>query len=136
MINIFLSYSGNDKDTIEAIIDDLELPSDRYRLWHYQQADNNCTSVEEVIKKLPEMDLFVLFVSHDSLESPNVQKELAAAIRLTEEGRIKEICPINIDNNIKPDFDSRIPQCIKSNICQAIPPIKAVQIIENIIQKY
>lgn len=136
MINIFLSYSGNDEQAIYMIINCLRLSSDRYCLHYYHQPNKTNVSMEDIIKKLNEMDLFILFITDSSLNSSNVQKELETAIELIEKGQIKEICPIVIDNNIDTDLDSRIPQAIRGRAFRAISPIKAAQIIDSIIYKY
>lgn len=137
MINIFLSYSSRDKDTIKHIINNLSLIVAPHSLWHYEQTGNNNITMEEIIRKLLEVDLFILFISHNSLNSPYVQQELARAIELMKNGQIKEICPILLDNSININSDSRIPQCIKNNVVNQVKsPLNAVQIIEKVIQKY
>jgi hypothetical protein len=135
MVEIFLSYSGADKDHINTIIENLNLTPSQYNLWYYNP--NSKVSMDEVLKKrLPETDLFILIVSNNSLSSPNVQEELRRAIELTQKGQIKGLYPILIDSNINVEFDSRIPKYIESRIRPANSPIKAARIIEEITEKY
>ncbi|MFZ5989331.1 MAG: toll/interleukin-1 receptor domain-containing protein [Bacillota bacterium] len=130
MLSIFLSYSSKDKDFIKIIINNIKLLPEHHNLWHYQQTDINNISMKKIIDKLREVDLFVLFISDNSLNSPFVQQELLEAIRLMEKGNIKEICPIIIDNSINPNLDNRIPQFIKNNcIYKTETPINAAQIM-------
>lgn len=125
MINVFLSHSGKDKDLFGAILDNLESLNNYCNFWYYQP-----------IKILIQVDLFVVFISHNSLSSTFVQEEMSEAIRLSKLGKIKGICPISIDISISANSDSRIPEYIKKNICDATAsPIRAAQIIEEKAKK-
>lgn len=134
MIEIFLSYSRTDKNTIDATINRLNLSASKYKLWYYNPISK--MSMEEILEKLSATDLFILMASDNSLNSPYVQKELDKAIRLTQEGIIKGIYPILIDNKINVEVDNRIPGCIKSRFSSAASPAKAAKIIEEITNKY
>lgn len=136
MTNIFLSYSGKDKDTVETIINHLNLPPKLHKLWHYRQIDKTIISMELIIEKIPEADIFILLITQNALDSPYVQQELAEAIEQIKKGNIKEICSISVDTGINPISDSRIPPFIRNNIYYATLPINAAKIIKAVIQKY
>jgi len=123
MITIFLSHSSKDIKDFETILNNLKPLNDYCHIRCYRSA------IEKIIKSLPEVDLFVVFISDNSLSSANVQKELSEAIRLSKLGNLREICPIIID--ITANSDSRIPEYIKKNIYYAASPIRAAQIIEE-----
>jgi len=135
VVEIFLSYSRADKNYIDTIIDNLNLPSSRYNLWYYNPDFK--LSMDEVLRKiLPASHLFILIVSNNSLNSLNVQEELTLAIELTKKGQIKGLYPILIDSNINIGLDRRIPQYIENRIYSANSPFEVAKLIEKIIKKY
>ncbi|KUO77093.1 MAG: hypothetical protein APF81_09905 [Desulfosporosinus sp. BRH_c37] len=129
MITIFLSHSSKDIKDFETILNNLKPLNDYCHIRCYRSAIEKNITMEKIIKSLPEVDLFVVFISDNSLSSANVQKELSEAIRLSKLGNLREICPIIID--ITANSDSRIPEYIKKNIYYAASPIRAAQIIEE-----
>ena len=119
-------------DTFETILDNLKTLRNYCNLWYYQPTIENSITMRNIIEVLlPEVDLFVVFISNNSLGSTNVQKELLRAIKLSKHGNIREICPIIIDISITVNSDSRIPKYIKKYIYHASSPLRAAQIIEE-----
>ncbi|EGW40479.1 TIR domain-containing protein [Desulfosporosinus sp. OT] len=129
MINIFLAYCSKDKTLFATILDNLQPLSKCCEFWYYNQ-DSDPITMDEIIKtKLPRTDLFVVFITNNSLNSDHIQREIFEAKNLS-----KEICPIIIDNSITANSDARIPEFINS-IYYASPPINAIQIIEDELEK-
>ncbi len=71
-------------------------------------------NLEEILNELDQTDIFVLFISNDSLNSAWVEKEISEAVERMNEGSIKRFFPIVIDKNIKHD-DPRIPDWVREN---------------------
>lgn len=130
MINIFLAYSSGDLAKFEMIVNNLQHLNNACNIWYYSP-DSDTITMEEVIKrKLPKTDLFVVFITNNSLNSKHVQLEILEAKNLS-----KEICPIIIDNSINVELDNRIPDFIKEGISYAFPPINAIWFIEDRLYK-
>ncbi|OPX42505.1 hypothetical protein CLHUN_36300 [Ruminiclostridium hungatei] len=137
MINIFLSCSSKDYDFIKSIISHMRLLPDKYRLIFYMQPYNINTSMDFILDRLRESDLFVLFISRNSLESEFVRLELDEAIRLLMNSKIKEILPVVIDESINVNEDLRIPRAIVARkVFYSNNPGKVVKMLEEQILKY
>ncbi|PKM51446.1 MAG: hypothetical protein CVV02_05780 [Firmicutes bacterium HGW-Firmicutes-7] len=135
MVKIFLSQSSKDIDIINSIINNLKSLSDYYKLLYFLRPYKS--DMERVMKNLSISDLFIVFITNNSLDSKFVNEELEKAFELVMTGQIKEICPILLDNNIDVNLDSRIPWFIKNNkIYHTKSPVKAAQIAKNFICKY
>lgn len=136
MTIIFLSFSSRDCDAIKTIIDNLRLLKNDYKLLYFMPPYTNI-NMKIILKSLDTADLFIIFASNNSLDSKYVQRELKRAIRLAKQGKIKEICPILLDNSIDMDSDFRIPGFIKNcTVRLAGSPAYAAQIAMEFIQKY
>ncbi|MDF2988040.1 MAG: hypothetical protein K0R50_3550 [Eubacterium sp.] len=137
MVNIFLSCSSKDHDFIKIIIDGLTALPDKYKLIYFLRPYNQDTPMEYILNKIGEADLFIIFISNNSLESEFVQSELEEAIKLFKLNEIKEICSIILDNSINVFEDYRIPEfIIKGNIFYSDSPENAVRIAEKFIFRY
>ena len=68
---------------------------------------------EEILYGITNSDLFVIFLSNNSLDSEWVQDELKIVEELVGKNSI-QICPIIIEDKIKYD-DRRIPQWLSKN---------------------
>lgn len=137
MINIFLSCSSKDHDYIKIIIDGLTALPDKYKLIYFLRPYNEDTPMEYIINKIGEADLFIVFISNNSLESEFVQSELEEAIKLFKHNEIQEICSIILDSSINVFEDYRIPEYISSrNVFYSDSPEIAVRIAEKFISKY
>ncbi len=137
MINIFLSCSSKDHDYIKIIIDGLTALPDKYKLIYFLRPYNEDTPMEYIINKIGEADLFIVFISNNSLESEFVQSELEEAIKLFKHNEIQEICSIILDSSIDVFEDYRIPEYIsRRNVFYSDSPEIAVRIAEKFISKY
>ncbi|MGL5903134.1 MAG: TIR domain-containing protein [Cetobacterium sp.] len=103
---IFLSHSGYDKKNYVKYIAD-KIGKDRcvYDNYTFKSGEK---SIDEMIRNLDKSELFVIFISEESLNSNNVLFELDGAKKRLDENRIKKIYPIVIDENIT-YRDKRIP---------------------------
>ncbi len=137
MISIFLSCSSKDYDFIKSIISHMRLLPEKYRLIFYMQPYNINTSMDFILERLREADLFVLFISRSSLESEFVRLELDEAIKLLMNSKIKEILPVVIDQSINVKEDFRIPRAIVTRkVFYSSNPVKVVKMLQEQILKY
>lgn len=134
MQKIFLSHSSADKElyvriVARRLIREFGEDSVIFDELTFQEGRK---TIEEIEDNLDVTDLFVFFVSNDSLNSDWVIKELFRAKELWKEKKLQQICPIIINPEIKYD-DDRIPKWLQENYnLQYISrPIKAAQIIEQ-----
>lgn len=108
MAKAFLSHSSSDKSIVRRIATQL--------------GNKNCTldeisfdpgrkTLEEIFKELDSTDVFVLFISHEALDSSWVKKEIIRAKENLSKEYMDRILPIIIDENIKYS-DVRIPKWI------------------------
>lgn len=108
MAKAFLSHSSSDKDVVRRIA--------------IQLGNKNCTldeisfdpgrkTLEEIFKELDSTDVFVLFISDESLKSPWVKKEIIRTKENLSKDCIDRILPVIIDKNIT-YADKRIPKWI------------------------
>lgn len=109
MARAFLSHSSEDKELVRKIAK--HLGNNNCILDEFSFEPGNKT-LDEIVAGLDVSDIFVLFVSDKSLESPWVKKEISLAqIGLSEE-KIDRILPIIIDPKVK-FSDKRIPQWMR-----------------------
>ncbi|NOG30973.1 toll/interleukin-1 receptor domain-containing protein [Halomonas sp. TBZ9] len=71
-------------------------------------------TAEEIMHGLDQSTLFVIFLSNAALESEWVKEELSVAKRYLDEGKLKRIYPIIIDDELTYS-DSRIPNWLKES---------------------
>ncbi len=110
MIKCFLSHSSVDKglyvETVARILSKENIIYDEYTF------EEGMPPLEEILKGLGVSDIFVLFISNNSLESEWVQAEIVEAKELLDDGEIKRIFPVIIDKDI--DYtDGRIPAWLR-----------------------
>ena len=79
---IFISYAHKDSDVVISFIE--ELQSRHFRVWYDEGIDPGSEWPETIAEHLMECDLFIVFVSDNSMQSFNVRKEINFAL---EEGR-------------------------------------------------
>ncbi len=136
MINIFLAYSGRDKELIvDNIIVELEaqLSPHHYKLWYYHKEGLGLLTMDSILKKLSEMDLFIIFITENSMSSPFVKIELDTAMT---EKNISGIYGINIDCCINPQTDQRISDRIRQNIYDSRSEKETILKIITILQMH
>ncbi|WP_024833497.1 toll/interleukin-1 receptor domain-containing protein [Ruminiclostridium josui] len=136
MVKVFLSCSSHDQTYIRYIINALRTLPEKYKLFYFLPPYKKDIPIDDIIERLYEIDLFILFITNNSLNSQFVQRELRQAIYLNNLKRIKEICPVSLDESINVNQDSRIPEYIRNRIHLSESPSKTVQIVRNFIMNY
>ena len=127
MLNIFFAYSSKDIEFVEEIISIINLPSTQYNLIYFHKYNSNILSMDQIIEKIPAMDVFILLLSVNSLESRYVKLEYSKALKSE---RIKEICRIAInDIDMKQVYD--VLDCNSDNIFVAKTCYSAAEIIKD-----
>lgn len=109
MAKAFLSHSSKDKNLVEQIALQLGKNNCHYDSFTFEAGHK---TIEEIFKGLENTDIFVLFISENSLQSEWVQKEIIKAENLTDKAIIDRIFPVIIDKTITHN-DFRIPDWIK-----------------------
>lgn len=105
MAKAFLSHSSFQKELITKISNQLGSKS----IIDSKSFEEGMKNLEEILTTLGSTDLFVLFISNDSLNSKWVKEEILIAKEKVDSKSIKRIFPIIIDKNITHN-DSRIPE--------------------------
>lgn len=117
MNKAFLSHSSAQKDFVRKV----------YKLLGASRCvfdeccfDNGKKIIDEILRGLQNTDLFILFVSNESLDSDWVQQEIVLADMFMQKHGLKQILPILIDPKIKPGLDDRIPNWMKKYLMKPI----------------
>lgn len=117
MNKAFLSHSSAQKDFVRKV----------YKLLGASRCvfdeccfDNGKKIIDEILRGLQNTDLFILFVSNESLDSDWVQQEIVLADIFMQKHGLKQILPILIDPKIKPGLDDRIPNWMKQYLMKPI----------------
>lgn len=116
MSKVFLSHSSLDKKdyvkkVAESLIKSIGIHNVVYDEFTFEKG---MMPLEEIDRELGKTDLFVIFLSNNSLESDWVKYELKEAEKLKNMGIIDRIFPIIIDEKISYS-DERIPKFLKDN---------------------
>ncbi|MGE6776792.1 TIR domain-containing protein [Vreelandella titanicae] len=121
MIKCFLSHSSSDKERYVRIV--ANHLKREIMIFDEKTFEEGMVTAEEIMNGLDESTLFVIFLSNTALESEWVKKELADAKLYLDEGKIKRVYPIIIDENLK-FSDPRIPGWLKetTNIQHILRP--------------
>lgn len=110
MIKCFLSHSSADKDSyVKIVADKIGKQFVEYDEYTFEEG---MKPLDEIIKRLNESQLFVIFLSNTSLNSKWVQQEIQHAEKILAAGLIKRIFPLIIDRNINYK-DKRIPDWMR-----------------------
>ena len=117
MNRAFLSHSYAQKDFVKKV----------YKLLGASRCvlddccfDNGKKIIDEIVRTLQKTDLFVLFVSNESLNSEWVQQEIVLADDFKQKYGLKQILPILVDSSIKPSEDLRIPSWMKQYLMKPV----------------
>jgi tetratricopeptide (TPR) repeat protein len=102
----FLSHSSKDKARYVATVAAKLAPNIEYDELTFEEGMGN---LEEILLALGRSDIFVLFLSDNSLDSEWVRREITEARIRIETGELKRFFPIVIDRSIS-FRDARIPQ--------------------------
>jgi hypothetical protein len=109
MAKAFLSHSSKDKPLVEKIAESLGRNNCHYDSLTFGAGEK---TLHEIFEGLEDTDIFVLFISENSLESEWVDTEIRRAKKLNDKKIIDRIFPLIIDSKIDHN-DSRIPEWIK-----------------------
>ncbi|WP_405349674.1 toll/interleukin-1 receptor domain-containing protein [Fusobacterium animalis] len=112
----FLSHSSKDKILVEAVARKL---GNKYCIYDNFTFEEGQKNLDEINKSFEDTDLFVIFLSNNSLESEWVKKELEIAYNKLLKKEIGKIYPIIIDGKISYE-DPRIPKWLKEYNLQKI----------------
>lgn len=129
----FLSHSSKDKGRYVAQVAAKLAPNIEYDELTFEEGMGN---LEEILTALGRSDIFVLFLSENSLESEWVRCEISEAKMRLENGELKRFFPIVIDRTIT-YRDPRIPKWISDSYnLRPItkPTIAAKRIRERMIE--
>mgnify|MGYP004468258881 FL=1 len=125
MNKAFLSHSSAQKDFVRKV----------YKLLGASRCvfdeccfDNGKKIIDEILRGLQNTDLFILFVSNESLDSDWVQQEIVLADMFMQKHGLKQILPILIDPKIKPGLDDRIPNWMKQYLMKPIQTPEMVKL--------
>lgn len=112
MDKIFLSHSSKDKQYIRPIFD--YFGGDRC-IFDEMTFETGMQTMKEIFDGIDETDIFVFFISNESLESTWVKTEILKAKQNLDNDRQKlsQIFPIIIDDTITYE-DERIPDFLKN----------------------
>jgi len=130
MNRAFLSHSSMDKILVERIASNLGKSSCVFDSYEFE---NGLPILDEILLGLKSTELFVIFISNNSLNSKWVQEEISLTQRNIELGNNKKIYPILIDSNISISNDQRIPEWLKNYLMK--PLIDPFIITKKIKQK-
>lgn len=109
---IFLSHSSRDKEKyVEYIANKIGKDRCIYDTFSFKSGEN---IIDEILKNLNKAELFVVFISENSLISKNVLFEIEKAKEKLDYKQIKKIFPIIIDDKIT-HKDKRISDWIRNN---------------------
>ena len=129
----FLSHSSKDKGRYVSQVAQKLAPNVEYDELTFEEGMGN---LEEILKALGRSDVFVLFLSENSLESDWVKREITEAKIRLDTGEIKRFFPIVIDRELSYK-DPRIPSWISEsyNLRQITKPtIAAKRIRERMVE--
>lgn len=132
MGKVFLSHSSKDKDIVEKIAHLLGNHC-KYDKFDFEIGSK---TILEIFEKIESCDLFVIFISNESLNSEWVQTELKYAVDKlgTWSTKLKQIFPIIIDKSVNFD-DERIPQFLRNGLTNSynIRHIESYKVIFRLI---
>lgn len=123
MIKAFLSHSSEDKESyIRSVAKWLGKDNVEYDEFTFEEGE---ISLDEILKGIDRSSLFVIFLSKAALSSDWVKKEIVEAKIRFDDGDLKKIFPIIIDDDLTYE-DDRIPDWLKDNY--NLKPIKRAQV--------
>lgn len=108
MAKAFLSHSSKDKDLVRRVAQQL---GNKNCVLDEISFDPGRKTLEQIFSELDSSDIFVLFISNESLESTWVKKEINRAKENLSNDYLDRIIPIIIDENITYS-DTRVPKWI------------------------
>lgn len=109
MGKVFLSHSSKDKEFVKAVANLLGKNKSIYDEYYFEKGEK---TLNQIFDALQSTDIFVYFISENSLNTPWVKLELNKAKELLDYQKIKRIFPIIIDEKIN-HSDPRIANFLK-----------------------
>lgn len=133
MIKAFLSHSSSDKNHFVRLVAD-KLKNNYDIIYDEYTFEAGNKTIDEIFSNLNKTDLFVFFISENSLNSDWVKEEIFYAKNI--EQKIKQFYPIIIDKNITYK-DIRIPKWLKKayNLKLVTKPTVVARRIEQKIRE-
>lgn len=133
MNKAFLSHSSAQSDFVRDVFNFLGKSRSIFDECCFE---NGKKIMDDIVKGMSQADLFVLFISEESLNSEWVQKEIVLADEFKNKHSLNGILPILIDANIKPATDIRIPDWMKSYLMNPVRTAnKAKDMIQNALRQ-
>lgn len=117
MNKAFLSHSSKQKELVSKVYKSLGKSKCVFDQFDFE---SGLSILDEIIAGLEKSDLFVVFISDDSLNSEWVQKEILLGQDFLKAGQIKQVLPILIDASIDLITEERIPQWLKNYLLKPI----------------
>ena len=110
MNKVFLSHSSSDKKFVKHIAK--YFGNDRC-IYDEMTFESGMPTLSEIFKNIDKTDVFVFFISNDSLNSTWVKTEINhAQDNLNDDKhKLNQIYPIIIDETIQPKVKSKILRC-------------------------
>lgn len=134
MIKAFLSHSSSDKESyVNIVANKLGKQNIHYDEFTFEYGEKTIT---EIFKGIDRSELFVFFISNESLNSEWVKKEIFFAKNNLDRYELKKIYPIIIDNTVT-HKDARIPDWIRQEYNLKLiskPSIAANKIWQKLIE--
>lgn len=133
MNKAFLSHSSAQKDFVHEVF---SLLGKSRCIFDECCFENGKLIMDDIVRGMAQSDLFVLFISEDSLNSEWVQKEIVLADDFKNKHTIDAILPILIDPKINPAKDSRIPEWMRAYLMNPVRTAnKAKDMIHNALRQ-
>ncbi len=129
MAKAFLSHSSVDKKLVEKIASQLGSKS----IIDSKSFEEGMGNLDEIICTLDSSDLFVLFISENSLNSKWVQEEIILAKERFDNNVISKLFPIIIDATIN-HSDKRLPEWMRQEF-NLRPILREGKILNKIKQQ-
>jgi hypothetical protein len=126
MMKAFLSHSSKDKHFVQKVAEELTTNWCVYDAFSF---DEGTLISDEIISRLNETDLFVIFLSENALKSEWVQTEIKKAYDLWTIGEMKTILPIIIDDKTTHSSEG-IPLWLKNHY-----NIKPIRRYKKVVQR-
>ena len=129
----FLSHSSKDKESYVRYVANKFGDRAVYDEYNFEFG---MPTLSEIMNGLEESDLFVLFISENSLRSEWVKNEITLFRGLSDSQKIRKFLPILIDNTIS-HSDNRIPSWLRENynIRYVAKPTIAVRRINTVFNQ-
>ncbi len=121
----FLSHSSKDKKIVQQVFEGLGAANSIYDSESFEEGKR---SAEEIISSLSSTDIFVLFLSKNSLGSPYVINEIDYAIEKYFSGRILSVLIFALDNSTHEDLPDKLKEY---KIFRTTKPAQIVRIIRS-----